>query len=86
MYQRKNWKLFTRVKIIQLPDNAPLLGETGTILGKSVFGPEDFYIVLLDKTVKDMENNNCLAVSFTEHCLEEINDERAKAIELVTQY
>lgn len=65
--QKKNFKLYQRVRFVNLPKNCELENNRGIILGTSLVNVTDHYIVLLAKSTKTH-----LAISITEACLEAI--------------
>jgi hypothetical protein len=67
---KAEFKLFDRVKFVNLPVNCPFHNGEGFIAGKSVSSAEmDCYIVWLD-----IPTDTHLAVSITEACLELDNE------------
>lgn len=62
----KNFKVDDRVVFVKTSDSR-LDGQTGIVLGKSIEGLCDFYIVLLDKL---LSYTDVKAISITEACLE----------------
>lgn len=67
---KANFKLFERVKLVNLPVTCPLRDKVGFIAGTSMTAAEmDCYIVWLDAPT-----DTHLAVSITESCLEYENE------------
>ena len=62
---KKEFKIKTRVRMVNTGGDKSIEGKTGVILGKSMVHVTDFYIVLLDEPRED-----ALAISITEACLE----------------
>lgn len=72
--EKKNFALKTKVRFVNTGVDS-LENQTGTILGKSMEYVFDTYIVLLDNPL-----DNHLAVTLTEHCLEDVNVELSDTV------
>jgi hypothetical protein len=64
---KKFFQLSQRVMFVNLPEDCELLGQYGTILGKSSVNVIDTYIVMLDNPVPE-----AFAIVMTESCLEAV--------------
>lgn len=67
MFTKHDFPLDQRVKIHGFPENDPLQGATGTILGKSAEHVVDFYIMMLDQPTLTHK-----AIQIIESCLSPI--------------